>query len=176
MKISDLFENDSASFGRSLKNAVAGGVSQMHADFAVQQAKNPDQWKFKKGDQVYSKSTGKVYTITNLYYDSKKQRPMYFYSADNGEERGTFIADLANKSLIKISESATAGATSSGSIATISNPHISPGPARGKKSYIGSPGQSGTKSPPQPKPKKQKPSDNALNMKSTSLFGAPLKR
>lgn len=67
-------------------------------------------------------------------------------------------------------EAATAGATSSGNIATVVNPHISPGPARGKKSYIGSPGKSGTKAPPQPKPKKQKPTDNALDMK-TSLFG-----
>lgn len=70
----------------------------------------------------------------------------------------------------KIKESATAGATSAGNIATVANPHISPGPARGKSSYTGKPGQSGTKSPPQPKPKKQKPTDNALDMK-TSLFG-----
>jgi hypothetical protein len=69
-----------------------------------------------------------------------------------------------------IIESATAGATSSGSIATVVNPHISPGPARGKKSYTGSPGRSGSKSPPQPKPKKQKPGTNALDMK-TNLFG-----
>lgn len=70
----------------------------------------------------------------------------------------------------KIKESATAGATSAGNIATVVNPHISPGSARGKSSYTGKPGQSGTKSPPQPKPKKQKPTDNALDMK-TSLFG-----
>lgn len=69
-----------------------------------------------------------------------------------------------------ILESATAGSTSSGNIASIANPHISPGPARGKTSYTGTPGRSGTKSPPQPKPKKQKPGQNALDMK-TSLFG-----
>ena len=67
-------------------------------------------------------------------------------------------------------ETATAGATSAGDIATVVNPHLSPGSARGKKSYTGSPGHSGTKAPPQPKPKKQKPTDNALDMK-TSLFG-----
>lgn len=67
-------------------------------------------------------------------------------------------------------ETATAGATSAGNIATVANPHISPGKARGKTSYTGSPGKSGTKSPPQPKPKKQKPTDNALNMK-TNIFG-----
>lgn len=70
-------------------------------------------------------------------------------------------------------ETATAGATSAGNIATVVNPHISPGPARGMKSYTGSPGKSGTKAPPQPKPKKQKPTDNALNMKGVSLFGGP---
>ena len=74
-----------------------------------------------------------------------------------------------------IKEQATAGATSSGNIASIPNPHLSPGPARGKKSYIGSPGRSGTKSPPQPKPKKQKPTDNALDS-NVSLFGKVLKR
>jgi len=70
-------------------------------------------------------------------------------------------------------EAATAGATSSGSIATVVNPHLSPGSARGKTSYTGSPGKSGTKAPPQPKPKSQKPTDNALNMKGTSIFGGP---
>ena len=67
-------------------------------------------------------------------------------------------------------EAATGGSTSSAMVGSIPNPHISPGPARGKSSYTGTPGRSGTKAPPQPKPKKQKPSDNALDMK-TSLFG-----
>ena len=77
----------------------------------------------------------------------------------------------------KVEESATAGATSSASIATVANPHISPGSARGKKSYIGDPrtGRSGTKAPPQPKAKKIKPTDNALDM-DTSIFGAPVRR
>ena len=66
---------------------------------------------------------------------------------------------------------ATAGASTSAMMGTVPNPHISPGPARGKTSYLGKPGgPGGTKSPPQPKPKKQKPTDNALDMK-TSLFG-----
>jgi len=68
-----------------------------------------------------------------------------------------------------IAESATAGATSSANIATVANPHISPGKARGKKSYTGSPGRSGTKSPAQPKPANMT-GKNALDMK-TSLFG-----
>ena len=75
----------------------------------------------------------------------------------------------------EIFETATAGATSAGSIATVANPHISPGKARGKKSYIGEPGgPGGSKAPPQPKPSQPKNKDgtakNALDMKA-SLFG-----
>jgi hypothetical protein len=70
-----------------------------------------------------------------------------------------------------ISEMASAGATNAASIATVVNPHLSPGTARGKKSYTGSVATgSGTKAPPQLLPKKQKPTDNALNM-NVSLFG-----
>ena len=71
----------------------------------------------------------------------------------------------------EIFEDATAGATSSGNIATVVSPHLSPGSARGKKSYTGSPGKSGSKAPPQPKPKQQKPTDNALDS-NTNIFGA----
>jgi hypothetical protein len=73
-------------------------------------------------------------------------------------------------------ESATAGATSAANIGTVVNPHISPGKARGKTSYLGKPGgPGGTKSPPQPKVVQPKNKDgtakNALDQ-STSLFGA----
>ena len=75
----------------------------------------------------------------------------------------------------EIFETATAGATSAGNIASVANPHLSPGPARGKKSYIGKPGgPGGTKAPPQPKVNQPKKKDgtavNALDMKA-SLFG-----
>ena len=75
----------------------------------------------------------------------------------------------------EIFETATAGATSAGNIASVANPHLSPGPARGKKSYIGKPGgPGGTKAPPQPKVNQPKKNDgtavNALDMKA-SLFG-----
>jgi hypothetical protein len=79
-------------------------------------------------------------------------------------------------------ESATAGATSSGSIASIANPHLSPGQARGKKSYTGSPwgGKSGTKAPPQPQVKQPKTArgtaKNALDMKSNIFGENPIKR
>ena len=79
-------------------------------------------------------------------------------------------------------ESATTGATSAGNIASVEAPHLSPGKARGKKSYTGSPwgGKSGTKAPPQPQVKQPKAANgtakNALDMKN-SIFGEnPVRR
>jgi hypothetical protein len=74
-----------------------------------------------------------------------------------------------------IAETVTPGATSVGNVATLGmNPKLSPGPARGKKSYIGTPGKSGTKAPPQPKVNQPKTKHgtavNALDMKS-NIFG-----
>lgn len=68
----------------------------------------------------------------------------------------------------------TATSMSSADIATVVNPHISPGSARGNPSYIGSPGKSGTKAPPQPKGMQKKNKNgtaiSALDQ-DTSLFG-----
>ena len=90
------------------------------------------------------------------------------------------MADIMR--LAGMEESATAGATSSGNIASVEAPHLSPGKARGKKSYTGDPwgGKSGTKAPPQPKVKQPKKGDgtavNALDMKN-SIFGEnPVRR
>jgi len=67
-----------------------------------------------------------------------------------------------------VAETATPGATSAGSIATVVSPHLAIGKAN--KSYTGSPGKSGTKAPKPPKVKMQKPGTNALDMK-TNIFG-----
>jgi hypothetical protein len=75
--------------------------------------------------------------------------------------------------IISIKEQATAGATSSGNIAAVVSPHIAIGKDKKKKSFTGSPGKSGTKAPRVPRPKKQKPTDNALDMKNVSIFGGP---
>jgi hypothetical protein len=74
-----------------------------------------------------------------------------------------------------IVEFASAGATSSANIGTVANPHISPGKARGKKSYTGSMATgSGTKAPPQPKVVQPKNPDgtakNGADL-NVSLFG-----
>jgi hypothetical protein len=76
-----------------------------------------------------------------------------------------------------LDESATPGATAAVNIGTVENPKLSPGKARGKKSYLGDPwgGKSGTKAPPQPKVVQPKNPDgtakNGLDMKGANLFG-----
>jgi hypothetical protein len=76
-----------------------------------------------------------------------------------------------------ISETATAGAISTGSLGgTLENPAaVTLGKAKGKKSFIGSPGKSGTKAPPQPKVVQPKKKDgtavNGLDMKGKNIFG-----
>lgn len=73
-----------------------------------------------------------------------------------------------------IAESDAMTTTTTAAIGTIPNPHHSPGKARGKKSYIGSPGKSGTKAPPQPKPVQPKNKDGTAKngLDSNNLFGA----
>ena len=82
-------------------------------------------------------------------------------------------ADPTNESV----KESTAGATTTAMIGTVPNPHISPGKARGNKSYTGTPGKSGTKAPPQPKVVQPKGpggvAKNGLDIKSASLFGGP---
>ena len=76
-------------------------------------------------------------------------------------------------------EQATAGATSSGNIATVTSPHIAIGPDRFKKSFTGSPGRSGTKAPRLPKIVQPKNPDGSAKgaqtgkLKGVSLFGGP---
>ena len=78
----------------------------------------------------------------------------------------------------RIGEQASAGATSSGNIATVTSPHVAIGKDRGNKSYTGSPGVSGTKAPKLPKIVQPKNPDGsakgAHNLPGTSLFGGPL--
>ena len=81
---------------------------------------------------------------------------------------------------ILIRETASAGATSSGSIATVVSPHIAIGPDRFKKSYTGTPGQSGKRAPRVPTAYTPKNSNGtakgAHELAGTSLFGGPLVR
>ena len=78
---------------------------------------------------------------------------------------------------IVIRETATAGATSAGNIASVTSPHVAIGPDRFKKSYSGSPGKSGTKAPRVPQtytPKNPNgTAKGAHELKGTNLFGGP---
>ena len=78
---------------------------------------------------------------------------------------------------IVIKEQATAGATTTGNIATVVSPHVAIGPDRFKKSYHGSPGRSGTRAPRIPKAYTPKKADGtakgAHELAGTSLFGGP---
>ena len=83
-----------------------------------------------------------------------------------------------NEAIIKkVQETATAGATSAGNIASVTSPHIAIGKDRFKKSYTGSPGVSGTKAPRLPKITQPKNPDGtakgAHRLSGVSLFGGP---
>jgi|TARA_B100000902_G_scaffold295906_1_gene282809 hypothetical protein len=76
-----------------------------------------------------------------------------------------------------VREYATAGATSSGNIASVTSPHVAIGKDRFNKSYTGSPGVSGTKAPRLPKITQPKNPDGtakgAHRLAGVSLFGGP---
>ena len=83
----------------------------------------------------------------------------------------------------RVEEQATAGATSSGNIATVVSPHVAIGKDRGNKSYTGTPGHSGTKAPRLPKIVQPKNPDGTAKgaqtgrlSKDVSIFGGPLRR
>lgn len=71
----------------------------------------------------------------------------------------------------KISEAATPGATSSGSIATVVNPGMT-----NKNPAAGKPGKMAKKGAPQWMPKKQTPKDNALDKNVGLMTGTPIRR
>ena len=79
---------------------------------------------------------------------------------------------------ILIKEQATAGATSAGNIATVVSPQVAIGADRFKKSYTGTPGQSGTRAPRVPRAYTPKNANGAARgaheLTGTSLFGGPL--
>jgi hypothetical protein len=81
---------------------------------------------------------------------------------------------------VLMKETASAGATSSGSIAAVVSPHIAIGPDRFKTSYTGTPGRSGKKAPRVPKAYMPKNANGtakgAHELTGTSLFGGPLVR
>jgi hypothetical protein len=78
---------------------------------------------------------------------------------------------------VLISETATAGATSAGNIASVANPQVAIGSDRFKKSYTGTPGVSGIRAPRLPKISQPKNVDGTAKgthaLPGVSLFGGP---
>ena len=77
-----------------------------------------------------------------------------------------------------VREYATAGATSSGNIASVTSPHVAIGKDRFSKSFTGSPGRSGTKAPRLPKIVQPKNPDGTAKgahaLPGVNLMGGPL--
>jgi hypothetical protein len=129
----------------------------------------------------YIKINGKIFKVKGQpkVFDWKRGANSYALAIlkNKPELQGKIM--LTKRAEDDLSENATAGATTAANVGTVVNPHHSPGKARGKKSYIGTPGHSGTKAPPQPKvvqPKtKSGTAVNGLDIKGSSLFGGPAK-
>jgi hypothetical protein len=106
-----LDESDLERFHKSLGQQIRDRVAQTQADVAITRAKDPGTWQWNKGDQVYSKKTGKIYTIQGQTM-SPKFGAMYWYQRgqedQDGFERGQFIASKAHETLTKVNEEAAA--------------------------------------------------------------------
>ena len=130
----------------------------------------------------------KVFKGNGYHADDHRERAQYQHLKDmcakktaaTGKKWAVHVTgeDPTNEA---INETPSMGSISTSAIGTVDAPQLSPGKARGKKSYLGSPSTgSGTKAPPQPKVVQPKNSDgtakNGLDMKGANVFGAPIKR
>jgi hypothetical protein len=107
LKAFNLAEGDLNQFHKSLGHSIRDRAAQMQADLAIARAKNPEQWRWKEGDIVYSPKTGKSYKILGTSLN-KRHGPMYNYGkgedGDRNYERGSFIANKAHETLKKLNE------------------------------------------------------------------------
>lgn len=116
----------------------------------------------------------------DVYIDGRKWKTFDSHSHANNVSKK--LQAKGKNATIKrsLEENATPGATSAANVGTVVSPHIAIGKDRGKRSYTGSPGKSGTKAPAVPKAVQAKNADgtakNALDLKGTSVFGGALKR
>lgn len=125
----------------------------------------------------YLKINGKIFKVKGQpkSFDWKRGANSYALAIIKNKPELQGKIFLTKRAEDDLSENATAGATSTANIGTVVNPHHSPGPARGKKSYLGTPGgPGGSKAPPQPKVVQPKNPDgtakNGVDM--PNLFGA----
>jgi len=96
---------DLKKFRKSLAQQLKDRIAATPVNLAINRTNNPIKWLWNKGDQIYSKKTGKVYTIVGQTVNPKFG-PMYRYQrGEEGQEnfeRGQFIADKAHDTLVKI--------------------------------------------------------------------------
>ena len=128
---------------------------------------------------IINRKQSSGYPIVDYYKETFKPGTKYYFVYKRFIKLVYLeVVSYVESQMNVLSETATAGATSSANIGTVVNPHISPGKARGKKSYTGTPGKSGTKAPSQPTIVQPKTSTgtavNALDIKGTSVFGGTL--
>ena len=162
-------------FGNYYNENIASKVFSQHPDLTSEDDVLNAAWEHVVRD-MGRKKAGHLFNYDEDFPSDLVSSYFYLQKQKQGvaESLATKIAELSEM-IASLKESATAGATSSGNIATVVNPHLSPGKARGMKSFTGSPGKSGTKSPPQPKPKNNT-GVNGLDVKSVSIFGGPKAR
>lgn len=135
---------------------------------------NITAWEAKGGIGIkYQADEDSLQTVVNglsramkIIKGEEQHQPQQLKSLDRSTGQHVTHSGHTDDHKAEVKEWATAGATSAGSIASVGqSPHVVLGRSRGQKSYTGTPGRSGTKAPAQPKPKKQSPKDNALDMK-----------
>jgi hypothetical protein len=134
----------------------------------------PGKWVQKQGTQwvevhPFGKTEGVAEGAVKDFADDLKHM-----AAEEFHAKYKMTKAEARSKARSVNEEATAGSTMAANIGTVDAPQLSPGKARGKKSYTGTPGHSGTKAPPQPKVMQPKTSagtaKNALDMKA-NVFG-----
>ena len=173
----DRFNTDYTEYRVGMAVAASNGVDPLDIDgqswFGKMKTAQPYT-------DIEQKMLDQAYKIAGAGYKDLNKGKLKSQELSDTNTESPIAKNPWNKKSKKVAENVTTGVTSSANIPTVPNPHLSPGSARGKKSYIGSPGQSGTKAPPQPKVKQPKTKSgtakNALDIKGTSIFGAPLRR
>lgn len=158
------YDSSVSGMGRSTRDWDEGNTEPPN-NFAIYI--NGKKWKVFPGQGTYAddhREMAQLHRLQDMCRKKSEQTGKKWSVSRTGEEPTSEA----------ISETATAGATSAANIGTVDAPQLSPGKARGKRSYIGSPGKSGTKAPPQPKVVQPKTSAgtavNALDMKA-NVFG-----
>jgi len=131
---------------------------------------NLEMYMYDKDDESVIRQAQKLADALDAKYDNRcsvdtiVEQPFGTIGNRKVKEHTSVIDELN-----KMDESVTV--TSASDVSTVVSPHLAIGDKKTRKKY----GLTGGLPNP-PKAKKVKPTDNALDMKGTSIFGGPLKR